>query len=105
MSFSIYPIVFINHKGTSLYGELVQTVESRNLCWLRPLLLHASDGDSEASSVVNLRNGPDVICSNQIIQPVLDTDWLDLSSKLCEGDEACSFSQANQHLRQFLQTL
>lgn len=100
-----YQIVAINHDKTCLYGELVQSMESRKTCWLRPLLLCIQNPTDEARFVIDLRSGPDIICPDDVVQPALDTEWLALSHQLHYPKQTCDFSQANQYLRQFLQIL
>jgi len=38
-SFAPYQIVCLEHQQSYLYGEVIQVIESKNLCWMRPLLL------------------------------------------------------------------
>jgi hypothetical protein len=32
-------IVCLEHQNNYLYGEVIQIIESRQLCWMRPLML------------------------------------------------------------------
>lgn len=105
MHFSAHQVVFIEHNGDCLYSELIQTMEDRHTCWLRPLSLCVEEPENKATFIVDLRNGPDIICPTNFIQPVLDTEWLCVLEKMAEIKESCSHSRANQHLRKFLQTL
>ncbi|MBE7383587.1 MAG: hypothetical protein F6J95_019485 [Leptolyngbya sp. SIO1E4] len=79
----------------------------RHTCWLRPLALYLDVEETGTApvSVVDLRNGPDVICPSELVQPALDTEWLYLLGKMGDTKEPCNYAQANQHLRQFLQML
>lgn len=100
-----YQVVYIKYENTCLYGELIQTMEERRTCWLRPLSLCIDAGEDTATSVHNLSNGPDIICPHHLVQPALDTDWVPLAATMAEAQEPCNFSEANQYLRQFLQSL
>ena len=84
-------------------------MEDRNTCWLRPLSLcieeHIKDSANEPATVIDLRNGPDVICAWDFVQLALDSDWICLLERMAVSKEPCNFSQANLHLRQFLQAL
>ena len=100
-----YQVVFIRHQNDCLYGELIQTMADRNTVWLRPLVLCIGVQGQESTSILDVRNGPDIICPKDLPQPALDDDWLLLLEKMNMGKETCDFTQANQHLRLFLQTL
>jgi len=100
-----YQVVALQCQQLRLYGELIQTMEERHSCWLRPLALRQFEVNSENEAVFDLQNGLDVICPNHLIYPVMDVEWLQLLAMLENPKEACNYSQANQHLRQFLQAL
>lgn len=100
-----YQVVFIRQEKECLYGELIQTMAERNTCWLRPLALCIKVPEKENFSVFDVRNGPDIICPSNLLQPALDHDWLLLLERMSNCKEPCDFSQANEHLRWFLQTL
>ena len=105
MNFAKYQVVFIRHESACLYGELIQTMTDRNTCWLRPLALCVEVPEEKNFSVFDVRNGPDIICPSNLPQPTLDEDWLLVLEKMSSAKEPCDFSQANQHLRLFLQAL
>ncbi|MEM9003766.1 MAG: hypothetical protein AAGE59_09610 [Cyanobacteria bacterium P01_F01_bin.86] len=77
----------------------------RNTAWLRPLALCTETLGQANNSVVDVRNGPDIICSRDFLQLAIDSDWLLLLEELNISKESCDFAQANQHLRAFLKTL
>jgi len=105
MSFAAYQIVFIEKGKTRLYGELVQQIDSRNTCWLRPLSLRLREDETGTTSLLDVGDGPDIICNCDQIKPALDTDWIDLQEDMSKTKQKCDFTEANQHLRQFLETL
>lgn len=105
MGFSAYQVVYIEQDNTRLYGELVQEMAVRKTCWLRPVSLWLEADATGEMSLLDVRNGPDIICSNDLIQPVLDTDWVQLIEEMAKTQLACSYSEANQYLRQFLERL
>lgn len=39
MSLKENQIVCLEHKGNNLYGEVIQLIDDRQLCWFRPLCL------------------------------------------------------------------
>ncbi|MDB9527552.1 hypothetical protein PN498_16255 [Oscillatoria sp. CS-180] len=105
MSSPTYQVIFIESQTARLYGELVQRIEDRNTCWLRPLSLCIEDAETGQISLLDVRDGPDVICSNDLVQPASDTDWIYLADSLSKAQQTCDYAEANQHLRQFLAKL
>lgn len=105
MSVAAYQIVFIEKGEARLYGELVQRVKSRHTCWLRPLSLRLAEQETGQVRLLDLGNGPDIICADDQIQPVLDTDWITLQADLTINKQKCDYTEAQQHLRQFLEQL
>lgn len=105
MGFAAYQIVFIEKGETRLYGELVQQVETRNTCWLRPLSLQLKQLETGEIHWLDVGNGPDIICASDQIQPALDTDWIKLQEAMARKKLKCDYSEANQYLRQFLESL
>ena len=105
MSLAAYQIVYIEKGETRLYGELVQQIEDRNTCWFRPLSLRLREPKSGEWHLLNVGNGPDIICAGDQIQPVLDTEWINLQADMAKDYRECDFSEANQHLRHFLTDL
>ena len=107
MTLATYQIIYIDSLQARLYGELIQTIEERGTCWVRPLFLifKTETFEADTSLDIDLRNGPDIVCANTFVKPALDTDWLPFVGKLQEAKNACDYRQANQHLRDFLETL
>ncbi len=106
MDCAIYPVVVIRQDDTCLCGELIQTVAERDICWLRPLALYQVLACCEEIGMpLDLRNGPDVICSSTLVEPAIDIEWLTILQWLNEENEPCNFAQANHYLRQFLAKL
>lgn len=106
MSCVTYPVVLIHKEGACLCSELIQTVQDRNICWVRPLALLLDENHDEAGYLpIDVRNGPDVLCPAPLVQPALDVEWVSILHNLDKTATPCDFSQANQHLRLFLSDL
>lgn len=110
MSVAVYQIVCLQSKGACLYGELIQHVKDRQICWVRPISLHLTTetniaDTSDRVEILDVRNGPDIICADHVIHPVLDTDWLEILTTLSVDKSECDYPKANQHLRKFLRDL
>ncbi len=53
-NFQPLQIVCLEHLATCLYAEVIQVVESRQVCWVRPLLL--VQYSTEEPLVIDLRS-------------------------------------------------
>ncbi|MEM6835759.1 MAG: hypothetical protein AAF609_02805 [Cyanobacteria bacterium P01_C01_bin.120] len=102
MSIAVYQVVYLESEDARLYGELVQHVEERHICWVRPISLQLATSTAVPVEFLDVRNGPDVICADHVIQPVLDTDWLAILATMSTNKTECDYPKANQHLREFL---
>lgn len=105
MSTAAYQIVCITSHDARLYGELVQRVADRQICWIRPLVLQPRLKSSDGSTLLDVHNGPDIICADHLPTPVIDTDWIQLLAVMAEQTSACNFPEANQQLKGFLECL
>lgn len=75
-------IVCLEHQGTCLYAEVIQVVETRQICWVRPLLLGALSIDSFATDkslpLTDLRSAADLLWPITLFRPALDTEVIPL---------------------------
>ncbi|PAX60207.1 hypothetical protein [Brunnivagina elsteri] len=87
-----------------LYAELIQVVVSRQLCWVRPLLL--VDFTQEIPLVNDLRGANDILWSVDSFRPALDTDTIEfLSQVIFKEPKPELLGVAKQQLNQFIQQL
>jgi len=112
-SFAPYQIVCLEHQQSYLYGEVIQIIESKNLCWMRPLLLAvfprvvgAIDNFLEAKELLDLRFAADVAYPLALFRPALDTEVIPLIGQLEILDETKEPNAGSkQKLRQFLEQI
>lgn len=103
-------IVCLEDGDTSLYAEVVQLAEGRNICWVRPLVLIIGQLPliDTAASVewYDLRNGSDLLCPIELLRVALDTEAIPALSYLSppELDQKGDRS-AHQQLHQFIRRL
>ncbi len=109
-----HQIVYLEQDSLRLYGEVIQVVESRQRCWVRPMACVAGTavggltdayGRHVYEHLYDLRLGPDVIWPLSLFQPALDEDWLAILPYLTEGEELCKLcdcTEANHLLSQIL---
>ncbi|GAB1540074.1 hypothetical protein NUACC21_27430 [Scytonema sp. NUACC21] len=94
-------IVCLEHGDRRLYAEVIQVVPSRDLCWVRPLLLAAFTQDPPL--VTDLREASDLLWSLGLFQSALDVEVIGLLSQVLGKEpkpELDSF--AKQQLNQFI---
>ncbi|KJH72721.1 hypothetical protein [Aliterella atlantica] len=99
-------IVCLEHQNTSLYAEVIQVVESRQVCWVRPiLLLEYPQGDrtflAEPLSY-DLRPTVDLLWSCALFRPALDTEILPYLTDLFATPQQESNSLAREQLNKFI---
>jgi len=112
-SFSPHQIVCLEHDQSYLYGEVIQIIESKNLCWMRPLLLavfppvvRSVDDFLEAKELLDLRFTSDVAYPLALFRPALDTEVIPLIGQLEILEETKQPNAGSkQKLRQFLEQI
>jgi hypothetical protein len=87
-------IVCLEHQNNYLYGEVIQIIESRQLCWMRPLMLAVFANDiptvnslQEAEELWDVRLTSDVAYPLPLFRPALDLEVLPLMMHLEENVE------------------
>lgn len=104
-------IVFLEHDASRLYAEVVQFVESRQLCWVRPIALVTSSDwswtDYDRLTLQNLQDGSDLMCPAVLFREALDVEVLPLLDRLyqLEAESKSRNSQSHRHLHQFIQQI
>jgi hypothetical protein len=114
-NFQPFQIVYLEHQGYRLYGEVVQVVEARLICWVRPLGMVADGAtqqlrfhksvdqiDESAIDWVDLRQGSDLLLPLQLFQPALDVDILPLLNYLYTDPMSSSQEKLNGNNHQKL---
>jgi hypothetical protein len=78
-------IVCIEHEDTCLYAEVIQIVESRQVCWARPLMLAIARGDRHSlapSTLYDLQQNADLLLPLSLFRLALDVELLPLLTQL-----------------------
>jgi len=89
-NFQPHQIVCLEHATRHLYAEVIEVVEWRQICWLRPLMLAVSPNENEDINPItlqslrlyDLRQGPDVLWPTKFLRLVLDTEVIPLLAQL-----------------------
>lgn len=97
-------IVCLEHESTYLYGEIIDFVELRRVCWVRPLMLAFIEvGSHELLSLCDLRLGADLLWPASLFRPALDTEVIPLLVQLNVSDSSSLIcSDAHQQLSRFV---
>ncbi|NJL60784.1 MAG: hypothetical protein HC903_01810 [Methylacidiphilales bacterium] len=97
-------ILYLECECSRLYTELIQVVVSRQLCWVRPLLL--VNLTQEIPLVNDLRDANDILWSINSFYAALDTDAIEfLSQVIIKQPKPELEGIAKQQLNQFIQKL
>lgn len=80
-------IIYLQHETMRLYAETIQIVNTRKLCWARPLALiqlsDEPDSDRHKSLILHdLRQGSDLLLPISLFQIALDTDAIPVITQL-----------------------
>lgn len=104
LNFQPGQIVSLEHGDRNLYAEVIQVVISRQLCWVRPLLLVKDR--QELPIITDLRDGSDLLWPINLFRPALDTEVITLLSQvLVKEPKTEPDLAAKQQLHQFIQQL
>lgn len=100
-------IVCLEHEGTRLYAEVIQIVRSRQMCWVRPLMLVVPQSSSETaleqSTLYDLRQGADLLWPSILFRSALDTEAIPLFTHLQASKTQTHTAQlAHQQLQHFV---
>jgi len=110
-------ILCLDYEGNYLYGEVIQLIPQRQLCWLRPICLVIStevdstmfavcngkslqesinSGSSDESVVVDLQSGADLLWPSSLFRPALDTEIINLIPQLKDISHCSSVKKSGQ---------
>jgi len=100
-------IVCLEHQKSCLYGEVIQLIPERQLCWFRPMCIVILDEPEQyltESEVINLQFGSDLLWPLALFRPVLDTELLSFWGKLDNTSNLLiSKKSSRQHLNSFVE--
>ena len=110
-SFINSQIVCLDSQNKSLYCEVIEVINDRNICWVRPVILVDVNTDDNnyyphKSDVYDLRFTSDLLWKIDDFRIVLDTEYIQFLANLQEFqfDEDILII-AKQKLRLFIQEI
>ena len=104
-------IVCLEHENTCLYAEIIDVVASRQICWVRPLMLSVPVVGNDPMLVVSpqervlydLRLGSDLLWPASLFRHALDTEVIPLMVQLGNPDDGTrNNSDAHKQLSCFV---
>ncbi|MBD1811177.1 hypothetical protein NDA07_02640 [Microcoleus vaginatus DQ-U2] len=106
LNFKPGQIVSLECGDACLHSEVIQVVEARQVCWVRPLMLvvSASGKDlSEEYTLSDLRDGADLLWPLSLFREAFDTEVISLLTELHSLDaDKKDGAIASRQLRDFV---
>lgn len=106
LNFKPGQIVSLECGEACLHSEVIQVVEARQVCWVRPLMLvvFVSGKDSGAEyTLSDLRDGADLLWPLSLFRAAVDTEVISLLTQLHSLDsEKKNALIASRQLRDFV---
>ena len=110
LNFKPGQIVSLECGNTCLHSEVIEVVEARQICWVRPLMLVGLVSGKEVSqqwpeeyTLSDLRDGADLLWPLSLFRAALDTEVISLLSQLQSLDSDKKDSAiASRQLRDFV---
>ena len=105
LTFKVHEIICLENHNSRLYGEVIQLLPHRSLCWFRPMCLVMSEFDStlEQTQLIDLQSGSDLLWPVTLFRSVLDTEVISFLSQLKDNDRLCANKSSRQCLNKFVQ--
>lgn len=103
-------IVCLEHENSFLYAEVIQVIEARKTCWVRPWMLKVWSFKNnnlpefdDNPTIFDLRESADLVLPISLFRAALDTEVIPLLSELdnLESQEP-DLILPRQQLRQFV---
>lgn len=111
-----HQVVCIEEENTYLYGEVIQVIEERSMCWVRPWILLLGEDEfnvlvetQKNMTLYNLSQTADLVCPLDWFRPALDTELIPLLSQTKDTDvlttDVEEMQQGRKQLNSFLNKL
>ncbi|MEM8828474.1 MAG: hypothetical protein AAGE96_03845 [Cyanobacteria bacterium P01_G01_bin.19] len=107
LQFKESQIICLEYEDTKLYGEVIQLIHHRRMCWFRPICMtmcnFEDSRDSADLDLIHLQSSSDLLWPTSLFRPALDTEVIslltdtDTDSKTNKGAVS-----SKQHLNQFV---
>jgi hypothetical protein len=106
LNFKPGQIVSLECGDACLHSEVIQVVEARQVCWVRPLMLVVLGSGNQSSAeytLSDLRDGADLLWPLSLFRAAVDTEVISLLTQLHSLDsEKKDAVIASRQLRDFV---
>ena len=106
ISFKINQIICLEDVDTRLYGEVIQLIPDRKICWFRPICMTIGelnlDSGIERGQLVCLDSSSDLLWPISLFRPALDMEVISLLSELDDSKNLGSQVSNHQHFNRFV---
>ena len=106
LNFKPGQIVSLECGDACLHSEVIQVVEARQVCWVRPLMLVVSVSGKDSPTeytLSDLRDGADLLWPLSLFRAALDTEVISLLTELHSLDaEKKDGAIASRQIRDFV---
>jgi len=117
LPFQVNQIICLEHQYTCLYGEVIQLIPQRGLCWFRPLFMAIGQSSRRSAiansqsddlcldpELINLQSGSDLLWPISLFRNSLDTEVIPFLTQLNDSNKQLAHKSVNhQRLHQFVQ--
>jgi hypothetical protein len=105
-------IVCLESGNDALYGEVIQVISQRQLCWVRPLTIavtvntHSSSFEINANrEIIDLRSSSDLLLPLTLFRASYDTEAIYILTELAAKEQTADKQQMSTYLHNFVQRI
>lgn len=107
LPFKVNQIICLEDRNTCLYGEVIQLIPSRKICWFRPICMTIDNLDRDSGiqnrQLIHLQSGSDLLWPVSLFRAALDTEVIFLLGELDSLEKSIEDRlSCRQHLNQFI---
>ena len=99
-------IVCLESNQGLLYGEVIQNITQRQICWVRPIVINVTSTDSNVieapREIIDLRSAADLLLPLSLFRASYDTEVMDLLMDLATKKQAEDSQQVSRYLNRFI---
>jgi hypothetical protein len=107
LCFKVNQIICLEHQHTCLYGEVIQLLPQRRMCWFRPICLVTTNSTNnqalDSRQVINASSGSDLLWPTILFRSALDTEVISFMPELKNANESLTHkTPIRQYLNKFI---
>lgn len=105
-------IVCLESDNHALYGEVIQTISQRQLCWVRPLTIAITKSTDSPSfdlntdrEIIDLRSASDLLLPLTLFRASYDTEAIYILTELAAKEPNCNRQEISITLNNFVRRI